>query len=127
MNLLEHIGNQIRELRQAYGKEGLSQGALAEMLGIAPNTVSRWETANYKPSIEDLQKLADTFSVSLLEFFPSDSESLEKKGALKALMRSVENLPSEDIEELQRYAEFRKARSMYSGGKKPTKGRKSKG
>ena len=124
MELLEHIGNRIRDLRQAYANEGLSQGALAKLLGVAPNTVSRWETANYKPSIEDLQKLADVFSISILEFFENNTGIGGKSDALKALMRSAENLPPEDIKELHRYAEFRKARSLYAGGKKPQRGRR---
>lgn len=126
MSLMEHIGGRIRDLREAFGGEGLSQDALAKMLGVAPNTVSRWETANYKPSIMDLQKLAEIFSVSILEFFPSNQEAKQKKGALSALLRAAENLPENDLNELRKYAEFRRARTMYKSEEKPRRGRKTK-
>jgi len=34
------------------------------------NTISRWETATYHPSLEDLDQLARFFGVTILEFFP---------------------------------------------------------
>lgn len=126
MNLFEHVGERIRDLRQGYAGEGLSQAALAKMLGVAPNTVSRWETGNYKPTLEDLDKLARTLSVSILEFFPKDAHAAAGGQRLGALLRAAEKLPDEDVEELRRYAEFRRARVMYAGGKKPKAGRKRK-
>lgn len=126
MELLAFIGSRIRELRQAYGGEGgLSQEALAKSLGVTPNTVSRWETSTYKPDINDLEKLARFFGVSILEFFPQQ-EALQD-GPISALLRAAKDLPPEDVEELRKYAEFRRARSMFRGprprpGRKPAKG-----
>ena len=52
MDLLKYIGGRIRELRQSYGGgDGISQDALAQALGVAKNTISRWETATHRPSI----------------------------------------------------------------------------
>jgi hypothetical protein len=34
----------------------VSQEALAKALGTTSNTISRWETAVYKPSVEDLDR-----------------------------------------------------------------------
>ena len=122
MELLRFIGNRIRELRQAYGGEGgLSQEALAKHLDVTPNTVSRWETATYKPDINDLEKLARFFGVSILELFPQ--QELGDDGPIAALLRAARDLPEEDVRELQKYAEFRKARSIYS---RPRPGRKPK-
>ena len=39
-------------------------------LGVASNTISRGETATYRPTIEDLEKLARFFGKSILYFFP---------------------------------------------------------
>ncbi len=64
MNLVEYVGGRIRELRG-----NLSQEALAAKLEVATNTVSRWETGIYRPSIEDLDRLARFFKVSILTFF----------------------------------------------------------
>lgn len=124
MNLFEYIAARIRDLRTGYGEEGISQEALATKLGVATNTVSRWETATYRPSLEDLDKLARFFGKSILEFFPAEPERSDDKVA--ALLRAARQLPSEDVEELRRYAEFRRARSMYASGEKPRAGRKKK-
>ena len=66
----QQIGKKIRELRLRYPKGEISQDAVAEKLGIASNTVSRWETGTYKPTAEDLDKLARLFEVSITAFFP---------------------------------------------------------
>jgi len=119
MDLLKYIGGRIRELRQSYGGgEGISQEALAQALGVAKNTISRWETATYRPSIEDLERLARFFGVPILGFFPPEEQP--ESDQLKALLRAAQDLPNEDLEELRRYAEFRKARGLYKQAKKTT-------
>jgi len=122
MTLLKYVADRIRDLRTDYGKEGVSQEALAKKLGVTPNTISRWETATYKPTLEDLDKLARFFGVSILTFFPEDE--VEKNAGVAALLRTAKQLDPRDLEELRRYAEFRRARSLYSNGEKPRVGRK---
>jgi transcriptional regulator with XRE-family HTH domain len=125
MNLFEHVGQRIRDLRLNYGSgQGLSQEALARSLGVAANTVSRWETATYRPSLEDLEHLARFFGVSILEFFPPDE--VAGNDQMAALLRTAQQLKPEDLEELRRYAEFRRARSLYAGQERPQAGRKRK-
>lgn len=122
MTLFEYIGNRIKDLRKAYGSEGLSQEALANGLKVAPNTVSRWETATYKPTVEDLERLARFFGVSILTFFPT--EEVRENNQVTALLRAAQVLNTKDLEELRRYAEFRQARNFYAHRSKPTAGRK---
>lgn len=55
------LGNQIRELRLAFG---WSQVELARRLNISKQTVSNWENDNIQPSIEMLVHLAEIFRVS---------------------------------------------------------------
>jgi transcriptional regulator with XRE-family HTH domain len=125
MNLFEYVGQRIRDLRLSYGSgQGLSQEALAKSLGVAPNTISRWETATYRPSLEDLDKLARFFGVSILTFFPP--EEAPANDQIAALLRAAQQLKPEDLEELRRYAEFRRARSLYDGQERPQVGRKRK-
>jgi transcriptional regulator with XRE-family HTH domain len=125
MNLFEYVGQRIRDLRLAYGDgQGLSQEALAKALGVATNTISRWETATYRPSLEDLDKLARFFSVSILSFFPP--EEVPANDQIAALLRAAQQLKPADLEELRRYAEFRRARSLYGGQERPRAGRKRK-
>ncbi|HXV42438.1 MAG TPA: helix-turn-helix transcriptional regulator [Anaerolineae bacterium] len=125
MNLFEYVGQRIRDLRLSYGSgQGLSQEALARSLGVAANTVSRWETATYRPSLEDLDQLARFFGVSIMEFFPP--EEVVGNDQMAALLRTAQQLKPEDLEELRRYAEFRRARSLYPSRERPQVGRKRK-
>ncbi|MDB9515016.1 helix-turn-helix transcriptional regulator [Kamptonema animale CS-326] len=125
MSLIEYVGGRIRDLRTSYGGgEGLSQEALAKALGITANTISRWETATYRPTIEDLERLSRFFGVSILQFFPPEETSANDQ--ITALLRTAKQLSPEDLEELRQYAEFRKARSLYPQGSKPKAGRKRK-
>ncbi len=111
MDLFEYVGERIRALRTGHGHgKGLSQGALARELDVVPNTISRWETATYHPDLADLDKLARFFGVSILEFFPREEEPKDEK--VTELLRAAKQLRPEDLEELQRYAEFRRARYL---------------
>ncbi len=69
------------------------------------NTVSRWETAAYKPSISDLEKLAQFFGVPITVFSPEP----RPKARASALLTAAANLDDEDLEELTLYAQFRRA------------------
>lgn len=112
MDLFEYVGQRIRDLREGYGGgKGLSQEGLAKALDVAPNTISRWETATYRPSLSDLEGLARFFSVSILEFFPPNETARDDR--LSTLLRTAKQLPPDDLVELQRYAEFRRARHLY--------------
>ena len=125
VDLFEYVGNRIRELRSGYGgSEGLSQEALAKALDVATNTISRWETAIYHPSLQDLDKLARFFGVSILAFFPPEQTPADDK--IMALLRAAQKLKPDDLEELRRYAEFRRARYLYGRKGLPVRGRKTK-
>jgi transcriptional regulator with XRE-family HTH domain len=124
MTLVEHVGQQIREFRTGYGGgTGISQDALAKALGVASNTISRWETGTYRPTIEDLERLARFFGKSILDFFPKESVHTERDERIDALLRTASQLNDADIEELRRFAEFRRAQHVYS---KRAPGRKAK-
>lgn len=125
MDLLDHVAARIRDLRVNYNHgEGLSQEALATHLKVAPNTISRWETGTYRPSIKDLERISRFFGVSIISFFPSELHDAEEDENLKALLRTAKQLHPADLEELRKYAEFRRARSIYQGKTRPKPGRK---
>jgi len=124
MSLTEHVGQRIREFRTSYGSgAGISQQALADALKVASNTVSRWETGTYRPTIDDLEKLARFFGKRILDFFPKEEVQTERDEKIDALLRTAKQLNDEDVEELRRYAEYRRARQVYT--KRPP-GRKAK-
>lgn len=106
MGIYRQIGAKIRELRTGQPGKPTSQETLAEALGTTPNTISRWETATYKPSIEDLERIARFFGVSIAVFFPD----IEPPNRLQALMSATGDLDDDELDEVTKYALFRKAR-----------------
>jgi transcriptional regulator with XRE-family HTH domain len=105
-DIYEQIGKQIRELRTTLRGHGISQEELAEAVNTTANTVSRWETATYKPSISDLEKLAGFFGTPITAFFPQP----EPKSRTNALLSATAELDDEDLEEVTLYAQFRRTR-----------------
>jgi len=63
-------GTIIKEIRTSRSE---SQADLAKVVGTTPNTVSRWETGQYKPSVEDLWKISEHYKVSVARFFPRNT------------------------------------------------------
>ena len=125
MDLLDHVAARIKDLRVSYNSgEGLSQEALAAHLKIAPNTISRWETGTYRPSLKDLERISRFFGVSMMSFFPEEMVDDDEDENLKALLRAAKQLHPSDLEELRKYAEFRRARRIYQVKSRPRAGRK---
>jgi transcriptional regulator with XRE-family HTH domain len=125
MDLLDHVAAKIRDLRVSYNSgEGLSQEALATNLKVAPNTISRWETGTYRPSLKDLEKISRFFGVSIMSLLPPEMIGADDDENLKALLRTARQLHPADLEELRKYAEFRRARGIYQGKNRPQPGRK---
>ena len=121
-DLYEFIGSRIRKLRTERPEGALSQEALAGELKIAPNTVSRWETGTYKPTPEDLDKLARFFKVSITTFFPDLGPD---NARVQALTSATGGLGDKDFEEVIRYAEYRKARLALENAKRAKGKRKT--
>lgn len=125
MDLHDHIAAKIKELRVNYNSgEGLSQESLATHVKVSTNTISRWETGTYRPSTKDLERLSRFFGVPINAFFPSQMVREDDDENLKALLRAARQLHPADLEELRKYAEFRKARSIHQGKTRPRAGRK---
>src|SRR5438034_6351929 len=115
-DLYEFIGNKIRELRSNYGGKGISQEKLASEMKTTPNTISRWETAAYKPSAADLDRMARFFGVSISVFFPQFENA-----KVNALLSATGDLSEKDMDDLIRYAQFRKAQQILDGHKQKRK------
>lgn len=56
------IGNKMLELRK---KNNLSQEQLAEKMGVARQTISKWELGETSPDLEQSKQLSQIFNVSL--------------------------------------------------------------
>lgn len=65
------FGNQIQALRKKYN---LSQEQLAEKVGVARQTISKWELGETAPDIKQAQMLSQVFTVSLDELLGNDTK-----------------------------------------------------
>ena len=63
------IGNKISELRK---KIGLSQEELADKVGVARQTISKWELGETSPDLKQSKELSKIFKVSLDELTGND-------------------------------------------------------
>lgn len=95
--------NRLYELRK---KNGLSQEALAEKLGISRQSVSKWERAESSPDTDNLIALAKLYGVSLDELLLGEEkseDSAEDENVQDCGEDGVEIL--EDDEEYQKHDE----------------------
>lgn len=60
------IGQKIRQVREA---RGLSQGALAEALGVTQTAVSYWESGRRSPDVDDLIEIAEVLDTDVAALF----------------------------------------------------------
>lgn len=57
----------VSRLREIRGRQGISQKALAETLGLAQNTISQYETGAKTPSLEVAKALSDLLNCTINE------------------------------------------------------------
>lgn len=69
------VRNQIRTLRFHHGE--MTQQALADLIGVARQTVIAIESAKYAPSLELAFRIAEAFDVPLDEVFQHDQSADE--------------------------------------------------
>lgn len=82
------IGERIRECRKL---KRMSQSELAEAIGVSDNTISNMETGNNNVKLENIEKVADFFKVSLdylvkgVGQAPSDDDFLNRYNKLSQI------------------------------------------
>ena len=67
------IGKKIMNLRK---KNGLSQEELAEKVGVARQTISKWELGETSPDLKQASELSKIFNVSLDELVDNDIKNI---------------------------------------------------
>ncbi len=67
------IGKKIMDLRK---KHGLSQEELAEKIGVARQTISKWELGETSPDLKQSKELSKIFNVSLDELVNNDIKDI---------------------------------------------------
>ena len=96
------IGETIARLRR---ERGMTQEALAESMGVSPQTISKWENSTTCPDVSLLPVLADFFGVSVDDLY---GRATEEKGLHR--QESVD----EAMEQLRRVI----VRCFYGGNRK---------
>lgn len=95
------LGDQIRQLRIAYG---MNQVQLSKILNVSKQAVSNWENNNILPSVDMLISIADYFSVSTDYLLDRDNHLyLDTNGLTEAqrslIQRLVDELSASNREE----------------------------
>ena len=86
-------GSFLQDLRK---EKGLTQEQLADQLGVARRTVSRWETGNNMPDLDILVELADLYSVDLREILSGERKNEQMNEELKETVLQVADYTSEE-------------------------------
>lgn len=68
----DRVGPRLKGLRK---NKRWTQVELADRLGVAWNTVLRLETGNRRPSLDMLERLADTLGCSVADLLPETKTS----------------------------------------------------
>jgi putative transcriptional regulator len=72
------VRNSVREVRAA---ADLSQGGLADALGVSRQTINSIETGKYSPSLPLALALARYFDTTVEALFDADDEIPKKRGS----------------------------------------------
>lgn len=92
------VGDNIKLFRK---ERGLTQKQLADMLGIAPNTVAQYELGISQPKLEQLQKIAEALHVSIISFLPDGWDYLSQGNTPEDTATLSETLSLADNERKQ--------------------------
>ena len=80
-------------LRAARSSVGLTQQAVAESIGVDPNTIARYEAGRIKPSGTALFALAQTYSKPVEWFFGEEEEPQGGSGRVNAPKSAAQSEP----------------------------------
>ena len=79
--LAVRVGGRVKALRR---QRGITQIALAEAIGVEPETVSRLERGSALPSLEKLEKVSDALDASLADLVGHGSTLAKDQAAIIA-------------------------------------------
>ena len=101
------IGYFLKELRK---EKGITQEKLAEQLGVAGRTVSRWETGSNMPDISLLVEIAEFFEVSIQEIINGERKSEKMNEEIKEVAVGLSNYATAEketiIKDIRNYSIF---------------------
>ena len=108
-----NIGQNLRNLRRS---ADMTQDELAEKLGVAFQTVSRWENGGSYPDIEMLPVIAGIFDVTVDHLLGTDREKKQKQldEIIRRLRDAIRARPSEDDTVIEILRELRRDMRLYA-------------
>ena len=80
------LGQKIRELRK---RDGRTQEALAEALGVTSQAISRWEANGGYPDMEMIPAIANYFHISIDELF---GYSFDREEKIKSILEEADRI-----------------------------------
>ena len=81
------LGEKIKKYRE---EKKMTQLEVAEVLGVKPATISKYEAGTLEPNIDSLKKLAELFEVSVDELLKEDEFDVSKINVLEVLIEQKE-------------------------------------
>uniref|UniRef100_A0A7V3ZJT9 XRE family transcriptional regulator n=1 Tax=Dictyoglomus thermophilum TaxID=14 RepID=A0A7V3ZJT9_DICTH len=93
------FGERLRHIRK---KRGLSLNKLAELLNVAPITVSRWERNQREPDFGTLQKLSEILDISIDYLLGKE----DAKIGTSLNLEDLSDLPDEAIKSIEEFIDF---------------------
>ncbi|MDE5782452.1 MAG: helix-turn-helix domain-containing protein [Lachnospiraceae bacterium] len=87
------VGAFMKELRK---EKGITQEALAEILGVTGRTISRWETGSNMPDLDILIQVADYYEVEIREILDGERKSEKMNKELEETVLKVADYSNEE-------------------------------
>jgi len=108
----KQLGERLKEAREYLG---FSQDQVATFLGVPRSAISLIEAGQRKVDAIELKKLAGLFKRPVSHFTGEEVEAIFDAADVQHLARKVSSLSEDDREELNRFADFLRARKKSKG------------
>ena len=90
---MKKIGSFLKALRK---EKGLTQEQLAEKLGVAGRTVSRWETASNMPDLSLLIQLAEFYDIEVGEILDGERKNIVMDKEVKETLNKIADYSNDE-------------------------------
>ncbi|MDE6233562.1 MAG: helix-turn-helix domain-containing protein [Lachnospiraceae bacterium] len=87
------VGAFMKGLRK---EKGITQEALAEILGVTGRTISRWETGSNMPDLDILIQIADYYELEIREILDGERKSEKMNKELEETVLKVADYSNEE-------------------------------
>src|SRR5690606_38364375 len=92
---MNNIGFNIRKIRES---KGLSQDYIANVLDISQASYARLENEDTKVTVDRLYKIAEALDTNIIDFFNTDSVTIQNQNNYEGSYGLVQNLTVENKE-----------------------------